>query len=127
MTDVVALACGGLLGVFLRHGVCVAANGLFGCQFPYGILVVNLLGGLAVGYVFELFAQGVLPETARVFFIPGLLGAFTTFSAYSLDTINLFMAGRWLVSMVNIVLNNGLALLFVVLGMKLARLAKGLG
>lgn len=122
--DIIALACGGLVGVFLRHGICVAAGGLFGSQFPYGILIVNLLGGLAVGCVFELFSHGVLSETARVFFIPGLLGAFTTFSAYSLDTINLFMAGRWLVGMINVVLNNGLALLFVVIGMRLIRFIK---
>lgn len=75
------------LGGALRHGVNVGAERLFGTDFPYGTLVVNLLGsflmGLFAGYF--LYRPGI-SQHVRLFLTTGILGGFTTFSAFSLDT-----------------------------------------
>lgn len=74
------------IGGALRHGVNVAAARLFGLQFPFGTAIVNVTGsflmGLLAGYF--LFRPGV-PQHLRLFLTTGVLGGFTTFSAFSLD------------------------------------------
>ena len=75
------------IGGALRHGVNVGAARLFGFGFPYGTLIVNIVGsfvmGLFAGYF--VFRPGV-PQHVRLFLTTGILGGFTTFSSFSLDT-----------------------------------------
>ena len=84
---VVSVAVGGAIGAVLRY----LAGLMF--AFPFGTLLVNVLGSLAIGIVWHTFAtrglQGWLP-----FVMTGVLGGFTTFSAFSLDTLRLVEAGR---------------------------------
>jgi len=87
MSQLLWVALGGALGSVARYGVGVAVARLWGVQFPWGTLLVNALGGLAIG---ALAARGVGPsEGARLFLGVGLLGGFTTFSTFSLETVRL--------------------------------------
>ena len=74
------------IGGALRHGVNLAAVRLFGFGFPYGTLIVNVLGSLLMGLLAGYFAYRTgIPQHVRLFLTTGVLGGFTTFSAFSLD------------------------------------------
>jgi len=91
MNAILAIAAGGALGAVMRHGVNIGAVKLLGHGFPYGTLVVNVAGSFAMGLLVAVFAHYWQPsETLRVFLITGFLGAFTTFSTFSLDVANLW-------------------------------------
>ena len=75
------------LGGALRHGVNVAAGRLFGLGFPYGTLIVNIAGSFLMGLLAGYFAfRPGVDQHLRLFLTTGILGGFTTFSAFSLDT-----------------------------------------
>ena len=77
---------GGGLGAALRHGVNHASLAYLGPSFPYGTLFVNIVGGLLMGVLAELFlVKGGASLELRLFLTTGFLGGFTTFSAFSLD------------------------------------------
>ena len=77
---------GGGIGAALRHGVNRASLAYFGPTFPWGTLLVNVAGGLLMGMLAELFlAKGSGNQEWRLFLTTGVLGGFTTFSAFSLD------------------------------------------
>jgi fluoride exporter len=80
------------LGGSLRHGVNVWAVRAFGYGFPFGTMVVNVLGSFVMGLLVGFFAfrAGLVPQHARLFLTTGVLGGFTTFSAFSLDAALLF-------------------------------------
>ena len=74
------------IGGALRHGVNLSAARLFGFGFPFGTLIVNVLGSFLMGLFAGYFAfRTGIPQHARLFLTTGLLGGFTTFSAFSLD------------------------------------------
>lgn len=87
MTPVISVAIGGALGSVLRYLVGMAV------AFPAGTLVVNIAGSLCIGLVWVWLAARGLQHWAP-FVMTGLLGGFTTFSAFSLDTLRLIEAGR---------------------------------
>ena len=75
------------IGGALRHGVNVGAARLFGFGFPFGTLIVNVVGSFAIGLFAGYFAfRPGIGQHMRLFLTTGLLGGFTTFSAFSLDT-----------------------------------------
>lgn len=83
------------VGGALRHGVNLAALKLLGASFPYGTLAVNVAGSLAMGLLVEWFALKADPgQHWRLFLTTGVLGGFTTFSAFSLDTALLLQRGE---------------------------------
>ena len=87
MMQVLLVAVGGAVGSLARYGVGVAAARLFGLAFPWATLFVNILGGLAIG---ALTARiGPEQESLRLALGVGLLGGFTTFSTFSLETVRL--------------------------------------
>src|SRR6266550_7512611 len=92
-----SIALGGALGSVARHYVSTGVYHVTGAAFPYGILGVNMIGGLIMGIVVELGALKLnySPEI-RAFLTTGILGGFTTFSAFSLDTALLIERGDWL-------------------------------
>jgi CrcB protein len=74
------------IGGAARHGVNVGAARLFGFGFPYGTLIVNVAGSFLIGLLAGYFAfRPGMPQDARLFLTTGILGGFTTFSAFSLD------------------------------------------
>ncbi|MCJ7421042.1 fluoride efflux transporter CrcB [Sphingomicrobium astaxanthinifaciens] len=92
MGHALAVFLGGGLGALARWGVGKWALAWFGYGFPVGTLAVNVVGSLAIG-----IAVGALEgvgQPAKLFFVTGLLGGFTTFSAFSLDTLTLWERGQ---------------------------------
>jgi fluoride exporter len=86
---------GGGIGAALRHGVNVAAAGFLGTAFPYGTLFINVSGSLIMGLIAEYFAlKAGLPQSWRLFLTTGILGGFTTFSAFSLEAALLYERGQ---------------------------------
>lgn len=86
---------GGGLGAALRHGINQAAARLVGVGFPYGTMFINVLGSLIMGLIAEYFAlKGGLPQRWLLFLTTGILGGFTTFSAFSLEAALLYERGQ---------------------------------
>ncbi len=82
------------IGGALRHAVNLAAARLFGTALPYGTMVVNLAGSLTMGLIVGYFAfKGDGGQDSRLFLTTGILGGFTTFSAFSLDVVMLIERG----------------------------------
>ena len=102
MTRVLAIAAGGALGSVLRYLMSAWVHSLAGRGFPYGTLAVNVLGCLLMGFLFALFVErlswdGIL----RAGILIGVLGGFTTFSSFSIETFNLLEEGLWLRAGIN--------------------------
>jgi len=96
MMMIVAIAAGGALGAVMRHGVNVGAAHVWGYDFPWGTLIVNILGSFIMGVLVSLFAHyGTPSQELRGFLTVGFLGALTTFSTFSLDTVTLFERGAY--------------------------------
>jgi CrcB protein len=82
---------GGGLGAALRHGMNLAVARLFGTSFPYGTLIVNVSGSVVMGLIAGYFAfRGGPSQHRRLFLTTGILGGYTTFSAFSLDAVLLW-------------------------------------
>lgn len=94
MKTILAIAAGGAIGAVLRHALNSGVMRLLGGDFPWGILLVNTLGSFVMGVLIAAFAQiGNPPQAMRAFLTVGVLGAFTTFSTFSLDTALLIERG----------------------------------
>ena len=91
MIAALAVAAGGALGAMARYGVGVATTKMWGQNFPYGTLGLNILGCFVMGLLIGLFAmKDPVDPTLKLFLTTGVLGGFTTFSAFSLETIMLY-------------------------------------
>lgn len=87
---------GGGIGAALRHAVNRGALAMFGPSFPFGTLIVNVAGGLLMGMLAELFlAKGSTNQELKLFLTTGILGGFTTFSAFSLDAAVIWQRGDY--------------------------------
>lgn len=95
ISTIAAIGTGGALGAILRHGVNVGSVQLFGHGFPMGTLIVNVLGSFLMGVLIALFAHSIqTSQEIKLFLTTGFLGAFTTFSTFSLDVVTLFERGE---------------------------------
>lgn len=104
MKIVFSIAAGGAVGAVARHFVSGRLLRWLGPDFPYGTLAVNILGSFAMGILVGMFAHfWDASQEMRAFLTVGLLGAFTTFSAFSLDTVTLFERGAWVAAATYIV------------------------
>lgn len=86
LTPILLVAAGGALGSVLRYLTTLAGVALFGTGFPWGTLTVNIIGSFGIG---ALAAHGI-DNHARLLLVTGMLGGFTTFSAFSLETVQLW-------------------------------------
>ncbi len=122
-SKILAVALGGAVGASLRYLAAAATHGLFGHAFPYGTLLVNVLGSLLIGYLVVLLPESGHHSTIwRLLLITGLLGGFTTYSAFSIETLTLFQEGQLLKAGLNITLTLLTCLLAVWAGYLLARM-----
>ena len=94
MVKLALIFVGSGLGGTCRYGLGALVYRLSGSTFPYGTLIVNLLGCLLAGFLAALFAGQPLREEIRITLTVGFLGGFTTFSAFGLDTLNLAQQGH---------------------------------
>ncbi len=94
MGHLLIVMLGGAIGAGLRHLVGAAALARFGPGFPWGTLTVNLAGGLLIGLLAGWLVRAGGSEATRLFLAVGLLGGFTTFSAFSLETYLMLQRGE---------------------------------
>lgn len=86
---------GGAVGAMLRHGVGMASLRLLGPNFPWGTLAVNIIGGFLMGLLAAWLAARGGDQSLRLLLGVGVLGGFTTFSAFSLDVVNMIGRGAF--------------------------------
>ncbi len=123
MTMIVWIAVGGALGATGRYLVGGVVGGWFGTGLPWGTLMVNIIGSFALGALIEISALAWSPsEELRAFLVVGLLGGFTTFSAFSMDIVLLAERGRLDHAMLYGAASVVLALGGFVVGLRLIRL-----
>src|ERR1700744_5802112 len=92
---ILAVALGGATGAVTRYLVAIGAGRLFGTDFPWGTLIINVTGSFLIGAFTGLFAlKWDLPQAMRVFLTVGICGGYTTFSTFSLDTYYLMERGE---------------------------------
>ncbi len=115
----VAVTLGSALGGLARYAMSGAVASAFGETFPWGTLMVNILGSFIIGFFATLTATDgrlFVSGTTRQFVMAGLCGGFTTFSSFSLQTLNLMRDDEWLAAGGNIVGSVALCLIAVWIG-----------
>ncbi len=116
------IALGGALGAVIRHFVSVGAVHYIGHGYPWGTIIVNILGSFLMGIMIGKFSHmsHVLPEV-RVLLTTGFLGAFTTFSTFSLDFITLWERGEMLHALSYILVSVIFSILALAIGLWIMR------
>ncbi len=122
MIQILVIAVGGAVGAVMRYLTSTGVYAVLGRGFPYGTLVVNVLGSLLMGVLTILMLErlSIGPEW-RAGILIGVLGAFTTFSTFSMETLNLIEQGDWIKALANVLLSTVLCLLAVWLGVLMGR------
>lgn len=124
MKLILAIALGGAFGAVGRHYVSAGMISLFGHGFPWGTLIVNVIGSFTMGALIEIMALAWSPSLEmRALLTVGMLGAFTTFSTFSLDVITLYERGAGLVMALYVAASVAVSILALFAGMRLLRLA----
>lgn len=122
MQQVLFIAAGGAIGAIMRYAVSNGVHMFAGRAFPYGTLTVNVVGSLLMGVLYILFVErlSVSPEWRAILLI-GFLGAFTTFSTFSMETYNLIENGDMFKAFLNILLSVTICLLATWIGVVIGR------
>lgn len=121
MKQLLLIATGGAAGAVFRYGLSSGIAHWFGKGFPLGTLTVNVVGSGLMGFLYVLMLQRVVSEEWRLGLLTGLLGAFTTFSTFSVETLNLVQDGAFLKAGANIFLSVFLCLMAAWIGMVLGK------
>ena len=125
MAELLAVGIGGFLGSCLRYGLS-KWTGSFFVTFPLGTLLSNVIAGFFIGFIIGLEQQSVrISKNTKLFLSTGLLGGLSTFSTFSIETVELFRSEKYLLSAGNIALNLGLSLFGTILGLIAAKALVG--
>jgi CrcB protein len=122
------VAIGGALGSMARYWMAGAVAAITGPEFPWGTILINIVGSFVIGVVAALSGPGsrvAVSSDVRAFIMVGICGGYTTFSAFSLQTLELARGREWVQAGGNIVLSVVLCLIAVWLGYKLGALLSG--
>jgi len=126
MSRVLLVAVGGALGSVARYGVGVAAPRVLGSAFPWGTLLVNVVGSFLIALVMHLaVATAAISPSARLFLTTGVMGGFTTYSSFNYETLNLVGERLWGVAALNIAVTVVGCLVAGVLGQTAGRAMAG--
>ncbi|MBX3138184.1 fluoride efflux transporter CrcB [Candidatus Obscuribacterales bacterium] len=122
--EILAVALGGTFGCVARFLTSYYASAWFGTTFPWGTLIVNVIGSLVIGFVATtaLAKPGLIDPNLRFFLISGFAGGFTTFSALAFETFALYQKGEPMLAFANLGGNLLLGFIAVVVGVMLAKL-----
>ncbi len=122
MGQLLAIAAGGALGAVMRYWVSTGVYALLGRGFPWGTLAVNVAGSLLMGFLFVLMIDRLVAGAEwRAFVLVGFLGAFTTFSTFSLETLTLMQDALYLKAALNVLVSVVACIAAAMLGVILAR------
>ena len=122
MSKLLFIAIGGASGALLRYAVSGLTYKYLDGMLPWGTLMVNLIGCFLIGFLWEFLDALASSPNIRAFVFVGILGAFTTFSTYGLETFNLFKEGETRYALLNIAANNLAGIAFVFIGIFASRL-----
>lgn len=122
MKIILAIGTGSFLGGVLRYWFSQSIQSRFLSAFPFGTLGVNIIGCFLIGVVFGISERGSMPHEWRLFLATGLLGGFTTFSAFSNETVVLLRDGQFFYASAYIVSSIAFALVATFLGISMIKL-----
>lgn len=123
LQEVLTISLGAVFGANARYFVSRYCAKVLGPQFPYGTLIINVVGSLLVGFFVIWTTERVLVDPRwKLLVVVGFCGAFTTFSSFAFETMAYFEQGQWSLMTVNFLGNNLLCLGAAVAGMAIARL-----
>ena len=122
MKNITLVALGGSAGAVARYALTRVISDTVIHHYPWATLVINLSGCFFIGIMFVLFEEALVSDELKALLSVGFLGAFTTFSTYSLETINLFHAGHIKSGLTNIALSNIAGIFFVFAGFYVGKL-----
>jgi len=96
MQIILSIACGGAIGAVSRYLLSSIVQNISGSSFPYGMLICNILGSILLGMLYDSLSKGSLfSDNIKLFIQVGILGSFTTFSAFSLESFLMFEKGDY--------------------------------
>ena len=121
MIKYILLATGGAIGTVLRYSMSGLTYRIVDGVFPWGTIFVNLTGSFAIGLLWGFFEIQNISSNMRNFIFIGILGGFTTFSTYALESLNLFRDGEIKLAFTNLLISNICGLLLVFAGFMLSR------
>ena len=126
MERFILICVGGAIGTALRYLTVGAAVRWLGVEFPYGTLIVNVVGSFLIGLIQEVALTSVLiPEPTRLFLTVGIMGGLTTYSSFSYDTLHLMQTGAWGYAWVYVLVTTAVCLGVCLLGIALGRALVG--
>jgi CrcB protein len=119
--NILLVIAGGGLGSACRYLLTLGATRFFGNIFPWGTLLVNLIGCFLIGLGFSLAGRDIISPQVKLLFMTGFLGGLTTFSTYALESANFWTDGATLAALTNIAVNNFGGLILVLTGLWLGK------
>jgi CrcB protein len=121
MINLLFVAAGGAVGAILRYAVSGLTHRITGPAFPWGTMAVNVLGCFLIGLLWAATERAPISPRTSLFLFTGVLGAFTTFSTYGLETFNLLRGGEMGPSLANVLVSNVVGLAAVAAGFALTQ------
>jgi CrcB protein len=123
LIKILLLSAGGALGALFRYGLGGMVYKVAGTHFPFGTLVVNIIGCLLIGFFGVLHQEKfILGPNLKLFLMIGVLGAFTTFSTFGYETWELMKASEWLKAGLNVFLSVSLSFIGLWIGVTIGRI-----